>query len=330
MENTKNLETTAVIENDELISDTLHEDKTYFDDLSKSTEQEENDERDVVELVGLQEEYENISENQEKLSQKEGSESVKTLIDKQIVDTNAIEVLRGSEEEMTEVKISPEAAGEQQEIVEEEENVLNEEPPPDPSAPLNLRDSKEALKEPFNLRPDQLAEVEQLWDFFQDYTPVYTDLDNFITKKELVYMLKSLLLMTYTSDQLQELIDFCVRPPHSEGHITFDQFLKIVTIRQRDIPIEEELRSALQALDPDETGLIDREFMKEVLTKQGHKMSPRLVNKLIKEVDISNDGTIAIEDVVGNMCIDLNKDDILMLLASLQPESNEKNEGDIF
>ncbi|CAK1578535.1 unnamed protein product [Parnassius mnemosyne] len=335
MENAKIHETTAVIENDkhiaEVNSKTYHEDEIYLDKLSENTKEKENDVTNEVDFVGLEEEYKNISENQEKLSQKDGSESVKTLIDKQeVIDTNTEEVLIGGEDEIIEVKLSQDAVGEQQDAVEEEENVFEEEPPPDPSAPLNLRDSTEALKESFNLRPDQLAEVEQLWDLFQDYTPVYTDLDNFITEKELVYMLKSLLLMTYTSEQLEELIDFCVRPSHSEGHITYEQFLKMVTIRQRDLPIEEELRSALQAMDPDKTGVIDREFFKEVLSKQGNKMSPKLLDKLIKEVDISNDGTISIEDVVGTMSIDLNKDDILLLLASLQPESNEKNEEDIF
>ncbi|CAH2062916.1 unnamed protein product, partial [Iphiclides podalirius] len=215
---------------------------------------------------------------------------------------------------------------EDQEAVQEEEEAYVEEPPPDPAAPLNLKDSTEALKPSFELRPDQLSEVEQLWELFQDYNPAYTDLDNFITEKELVYMLKSLLLMTYTPEQLQELIDYCVRPPHPEGHINYEQFLKIVIIRQRDLPIEEELRSALQALDPAKSGVIDREFMKDVLSKQGNKLSPKHLDNLIKEVDISNDGTIGIEDVVGTMCIDLNKDDILMLRAALNPESQEKKE----
>ncbi|XP_059045683.1 uncharacterized protein LOC131841386 [Achroia grisella] len=203
------------------------------------------------------------------------------------------------------------------EVTVEEEERYVEESPPDPTAPFNFSDSKEELREPFQLRPDQLAELEQLWDLYQNYTPAYTDIDKYITEKELVYMLKSILLMTITSEQLQELIDFCVRPPHPHGHITFQQFLRMVTIRQRDFLIEDELRSALQVFDPERTGTIDREYLKDVLLIQGHKMPQKHLDNLIKEVDMSNDGTIGIEDVVGTMCIDLNKEDLMMLIASV-------------
>lgn len=209
-----------------------------------------------------------------------------------------------------------------EEVVEEEEGYV-EEPPPDPSAPYDLTDSKEALKAPFELRPEQLAEVEQLWDFFQNCTPAYADLDGFITEKELIYMLKCLMLMTYTPEQLQELLVYCVRPPHPQGHITFEQFLKMVTIRQRDFLVEEELRTALQVMDPDRTGTVDREYLKENLSKLGYKMHQKQLDNLIKEVDMSNDGTIGIEDVVGTMCIDLNKEDLIMLMASLQPPDEQ-------
>ncbi|XP_053600539.1 uncharacterized protein LOC128669630 [Plodia interpunctella] len=218
---------------------------------------------------------------------------------------------------------TPEKQEEKVEEVVEEEEVYVEEPPPDPTAPFNFSDSKEALKEPFQLRPDQLAEVEQLWDLYQAYTPSYTDIDNYITEKELLYMLKCLMLMTVTEEQFYELIEYCVRPPHPKGHITFDQFVKMVTIRQRDFPVEDELRSALQVFDPDKTGLVDRENLREVLLKQGHKIPQKLVDSLIKEVDMSNDGTLGIEDIVGTMCIDLNKEDLMMLMASLNPDQNE-------
>ncbi|XP_034825590.1 uncharacterized protein [Maniola hyperantus] len=214
-----------------------------------------------------------------------------------------------------------------EEQLEEEEYI--EPPPPDPAAPFNFTDSSEAIKPKFDLRPDQIAEVEQLWEIYQNYTPAYSDIDEYITEKELVYMLKSLLLMTFTPEQLQELIAFCVRPPHPEGHINYDQFLKMVKLRQRDFPIEEELRSALKVFDPGNTGLIDREYFRETLSKLGHKMAPKLVDSLVKEVDLSNDGTIGVEDVIGTMCIDLNKEDLMMLRAAVysdeQPTENNED-----
>ncbi|XP_045763846.1 uncharacterized protein LOC123866366 isoform X3 [Maniola jurtina] len=227
------------------------------------------------------------------------------------------EELEGEELEGEKVK-GEEKEQKDEEQVEEEEFV--EPPPPDPAAPFNFTDSSEAIKPKFELRPDQIAEVEQLWELYQNYTPAYTDIHGYITEKELVYMLKSLLLMTFTPEQLQELIAFCVRPPHPQGHINYEQFLKMVTLRQRDFPIEEELRSALKVLDPGNTGLIDREYFRETLSKLGHKMAPKLLDSLVKEVDLSNDGTIGVEDVIGTMCIDLNKEDLMMLRAAVYPD----------
>ncbi|CAK1551922.1 unnamed protein product [Leptosia nina] len=232
------------------------------------------------------------------------------------------EEMEGEHLEGDEVEKKEEVPPPVEEVVEEEEGYV-EEPPPDPAAPYDLSDSKEALKPPFELRPEQVAEVELLWDYYQNCTPAYANLDGFITEKELLYMLKCLMLMTYTPEQFEELIAYCVRPPHPQGHITFEQFLKMVTIRQRDFPVEEELRTALQVMDPDRTGSIDREYLKETLSKLGYKMPQKALDNLIKEVDMSNDGTIGIEDVVGTMCIDLNKEDLLMLMASLQPPDEQ-------
>lgn len=209
-----------------------------------------------------------------------------------------------------------------EEVVEEEEQYV-EEPPPDPAAPYNLTDSSEMLKPKFELRLDQVAEVEQLWAYYQDYTPAYTDIDDYITEKELIYMLKALMLMTHTPEQLQELIEYCVRPPHPEGHINYQQFLKMVTLRQRELPVEEELRNALLVFDPEKTGSMNREELKDVLAHQGHKMPLKQLDNLIKEVDMSNDGTIGVEDVVGTMCIDLNPEDLIMLRNTVYPPSAE-------
>uniref|UniRef100_A0A2A4JI51 EF-hand domain-containing protein n=1 Tax=Heliothis virescens TaxID=7102 RepID=A0A2A4JI51_HELVI len=237
------------------------------------------------------------------------------------------EKVEGEEDEegMTGEQVEGEELYVPEEVVEEEQQYV-EEPPPDPAEPYDFSDSKEALKAPFSLRPDQLAEVEQLWEIYQNYTPAYADLDGFITEKELVYMLKSLLLMTYTIEQLQELVAYCCRPPHAKGHIFYDQFLKMVTIRQRDFPIEEEIRAALQFYDPEKTGIIDREYLKEILSKHGNKMGSRHLDNLIKEVDMSNDGTIGIEDVVGTMCIDLNKEDLQLLRAAVYPPTDDIGE----
>ncbi|XP_047989969.1 uncharacterized protein LOC125229217 [Leguminivora glycinivorella] len=229
--------------------------------------------------------------------------------------------LENIEGEQTEDEKAPEPP------VEEEEQYV-EEPPPDPTAPYNFSDSQEALKPLFELRPDQLAEVEQLWEVYQNYTPAYTDLDNFITEKELVYMLKCLILLPVTPEQLQELIEYCVRPPHPEGHISFDQFVKIVTLRQRTINVEEELRSALKVFDRGNTGEISRDELKEVLLKQGHKLPQKQLDNLIKEVDLSNDGTLGVEDIVGTMCIDLNPEDLIMLRNIVYPPTEQPKEDD--
>ncbi|XP_063636337.1 uncharacterized protein LOC134806862 [Cydia splendana] len=246
----------------------------------------------------------------------EGEEKDKPLGEGEELTGEEVPDLENIEAERTE-----EEKPEEPQVEEEEQYV--EEPPPDPAAPYNLTDSQEALKPKFELRPDQLAEVEQLWALYQDHTPAYSDLDNFITEKELIYMLKCLILLPVTPEQLQELIEFCVRPPHPEGHINFDQFVKIVTLRQRNIVIEEELRCALKVFDRGNTGEISREELKEVLATQGHKFPQKYLDSLIKEVDMSNDGILGVEDIVGTMCIDLNPDDLIMLRNIVYPSGEQ-------
>lgn len=301
------------------------------DDIEPQSDTQEIVQEDNIEQVVNEEENVNL-ENEEKVDEEQtekiGEECLEeerdhvALADEELIGEG--EEVKGDDEEVEEEQQKePEKNVEEEKVEEEEEEGYIEEPPPDPSAPLNLTDSKEALKSPFELRPDQLGEVEKLWELYQNYTPAYTDIHDYITEKELVYMLKSLLLMTYTEEQLQELIQYCVRPPDPLGHITYEQFLKMVTIRQRDFPIEEELRSALQVMDPQRTGQVERENLKDVLTNLGSKMPAKLLDNFIKEVDMSNDGQIGIEDVVGTMCIDLNKEDLMLLMSSLNPDTGD-------
>lgn len=233
--------------------------------------------------------------------------------------------MEGGEEMMGEHEGGEEAEKEPEKKIEiQEEEMLGEEEGYveeviDPAAPFALTDSKEALKAPFELRPDQLEEVKELWDIYQDYTPAYTELKDYVTEVEMVYMLKCLNLQTFTPEQMFELMEFCTRPPHPEHHVEYPHFLHMVTIRQRDMPVEEELRLALEVLDKDNDGIIDRDFFREVLGEHGFKMNAKMLDAFIKEVDVSNDGTIGLEDVVGTVCIDLNRDDIILLQNQINP-----------
>lgn len=230
----------------------------------------------------------------------------------------------GEEGQLEEQKAEEVAKPADEEMVEEEGYV--EEPPPDPAAPYNFTDSKEALKEPFELRPDQMAEVEQLWETYQNYTPAYTDINGYITVKELCYLLRCLLIYPFTEEQLYELIDFAVRPPHPDGHITFDQFVRIVKLRLRDFPQEEELRLALQVFDPEKSGILDRDNLKDCLINKGNKASEKVVMSLVKEVDLTNDGTLGVEDIVGTMAIDMNRDDIILMQSTLNTYQEQLSE----
>ncbi|GBP03672.1 Calmodulin-like protein 1 [Eumeta japonica] len=221
------------------------------------------------------------------------------------------------EQFMEEQEVKEKVKIEEEAVVEEDEIKSETLIPLDPAAPLNLTDSKELLREPFELRPDQVVEIEQLWEVFQDYTPAYTDIQGYITEAELVYMLKALLLMTYTTEQMRELTEFCVRPPNPHGHISYEQFLNIVTLRQRDYAIEEELKNALKVLDPNNTGKIDRDYFRYVVGELGEKMLPKILNKFLAEVDLNNDGELGFEDIYGTMCNDLGQDDIERLKKAL-------------
>lgn len=227
------------------------------------------------------------------------------------------EEVRGEHQEGEQKEPEKKKEVEEEEMLGEEEGYVEE--VIDPAAPYYLTDSKEALKAPFELRPDQLEEVKELWDIYQDYTPAYAEFKDYVTDVELVYMLKCLNLHTHTPEQMYELMEFCTRPPHPEHHVQYPHFVHMVTIRQRDMPIEEELRLALEVLDPDKDNIIDREFFRDVMGNHGFKMNAKILDTFIKEVDVSNDGTIGLEDVVGTVAIDLNRDDIIMLQNQINP-----------
>ncbi|KAJ2950489.1 hypothetical protein O0L34_g8733 [Tuta absoluta] len=305
----------------------MADDITVEDDVkeqpSKIGEQHdsEEDEEEVYESLGEGDGEFDEEEEEDKKESSEGEEQV----DEEDISTKDIAFIEeawgempdeGEEGEVGEIEVE----GEDEKKIDEEELVeegIEEEEEVDPNAPYNLSDESEAKKAPFSLDEEQMTEIQEIWDSFQAYTPAYTDIDQYVTPKELVYMLKALNLHTHTPEQMMELIEFCVRPPHPDNHVNFEQFLWIVTIRQRDMPIEEEVRLALITFDPGNTGIIDREYLREILRDHGKKM--KTVDLFIREVDMSNDGLLGLEDIVGTICIDLNRDDIEQLLLKIYP-----------
>lgn len=286
-------------------------------------EQEKVEEHDKIETEHqekLVEEHDKIvAELHEKLAgEQEKVDNLEQIPDEETGEAKVEEPAESKQVKADDGQVESQLKATEGELLGEEEQIF-EEPPPDPAAPYNLSDFNEALKLPFELRPDQLMEVEQLWEMFQDYTPAYSNLDQFITPKELVYMLKALLLMTYTPEQMLEMIDYCVRPPHPKGHINYEQFLKIVTMRQRDFVMEEQIRQALGVFDPTHSGVVSREEVKTVMITLGIKMPSKTVDHFIKEVDITGDGELSIEDIISTMCIDLNQDDLQMLRDQVYP-----------
>ena len=84
--------------------------------------------------------------------------------------------------------------------------------------------------------------------------------------------------------------------------IDFNTFLRIVTKRMRDVDTEEELIESFKIFDPDGTGLISIEDLKNILLEYGDlNLLPDELEDVIADADEDNHGFINYEIFVKNV-----------------------------
>jgi calmodulin len=97
--------------------------------------------------------------------------------------------------------------------------------------------------------------------------------------------------------ELQEMINE-VQENEDDDEITFEQFLKMVRKRMKDVDTEEELIEAFKFFDTEGTGLIQIDELKQMMLNLGETLDPEELEEVIMEADEDNDGYVNYEEFV--------------------------------
>lgn len=100
--------------------------------------------------------------------------------------------------------------------------------------------------------------------------------------------------------KLQEMINE-VQENEDDDEITFEQFLKMVRKRMKDVDTEEELIEAFKFFDTEGTGLIQVEELKQMMLNLGETLDPEELEEVIMEADEDNDGYVNYEEFVKSV-----------------------------
>ena len=90
---------------------------------------------------------------------------------------------------------------------------------------------------------------------------------------------------------------------NNEGKIYFNQFLKMIAKRLRNIKEDEDeyLKSLFSSLDPDNNGLISIREIKYIVTHSNENISEKDFEIIMKEADTDGDGLISLDEFMTIM-----------------------------
>lgn len=115
-----------------------------------------------------------------------------------------------------------------------------------------------------------------------------------VSKTDFKHIVRSL-GRKYTEAEFNDLIKDLGEP------ITQERFLEFMK-KPYSGPTEEDLRTALQAFDSTDSGLLKLSELTTLLTSLGEKMPEGDVKQLLAEVKVDADGRVSIEDFAKFLC----------------------------
>ena len=120
-------------------------------------------------------------------------------------------------------------------------------------------------------------------------------------KSNQLLMLMSALKQYPTEKELEDIIKEA--DINNEGKIYFNQFLKMIAKRLRNIKEDEDeyLKSLFSSLDPDNNGLISIREIKYIVTHSNENISEKDFEIIMKEADTDGDGLISLDEFMTIM-----------------------------
>eukprot|EP01001_Neometanema_parovale_P011000 NODE_7241_length_780_cov_165.392694_g7001_i0.p1 GENE.NODE_7241_length_780_cov_165.392694_g7001_i0~~NODE_7241_length_780_cov_165.392694_g7001_i0.p1 ORF type:complete len:174 (-),score=70.10 NODE_7241_length_780_cov_165.392694_g7001_i0:259-726(-) len=132
------------------------------------------------------------------------------------------------------------------------------------------------------------AEWKETWYLFDDKK---TDK---VSKSDFVHIIRSL-GRKHTEQEISEITKDMGDP------VTMDEFLAYMK-KPYEGPTQQDLLTALQAFDGNDSGFLKQSEVTSLLTTLGEKMSEEEVQQIMKDVKVDEEGRINIEDFAKYLC----------------------------
>ncbi|KAK4101227.1 EF-hand [Parathielavia hyrcaniae] len=133
------------------------------------------------------------------------------------------------------------------------------------------------------LPADQVAQYREVFEIFDK------DGTGDITAAELGQVMRELGLKP-SDDELRDLVNEA--DLNSDGVISFDEFLALMSQTVRELDTEQELLNAFQVFDKDGSGTISSDELRNVLKSLGENLTDAELDEMIKLADRNGDGSI--------------------------------------
>eukprot|EP01120_Amphizonella_sp_Union-15-10_P007553 TRINITY_DN2558_c0_g1_i1.p1 TRINITY_DN2558_c0_g1~~TRINITY_DN2558_c0_g1_i1.p1 ORF type:complete len:157 (-),score=40.84 TRINITY_DN2558_c0_g1_i1:104-574(-) len=86
-----------------------------------------------------------------------------------------------------------------------------------------------------------------------------------------------------------------------DGEISFPEFLKMMSRKQKDVQIENDIKAAFKIFDTDHNQFLNTKELQAAMEKLGEKVTPEQVQEMMKEADYDGDGQLSCEEFVRVM-----------------------------
>lgn len=149
---------------------------------------------------------------------------------------------------------------------------------------------KSAIK--FELTEDKKTDIKDAFDLFDP------DGTGIIATKEFKVAMRALGFEP-TKEELKKLITDV--DPEGLGKLSYEDFLKVITIKMSEKDSKDEILQAFRLFDDDDTGKISFKNLKRVARELGENLTDEEIQEMIDEADKDGDGEISQEEFLRIM-----------------------------